>query len=107
MSERNFNVQFKECSISFIVPISKITCGTRGLVKTMAKTFASLRDYSKQDEEKYEYDCMRIVFEYADAHAATWCELAPMGDSAVVTLYFVDTARMVKFQEAVESLTVK
>lgn len=111
MSERNFNIQFKECAISVIVPVKNILCNTRGLVKTVAKTFASLRDCSKQDEEKVEYDCMRAMLEYADIHGATWCELTPASVSAIVTLYFTDTTDLIKFKEgvakAVESVAMK
>lgn len=104
MSERNFNIQFKECAISFSMPISNIICNTRGLVKTVEKTFTSLREKSNQHEEKVGYDRMRVMFEYADMHGATWCELMPAGESAIITLYFADTTGMIKFKEGIEEV---
>ena len=101
MSERSFNIRIKECSISFVVPISKVFCNTRGLVKTVKKLFASLRDCSEQHEEKVEYNLMRDMFEHADMHGATWCEITPVDESAVVTLYFADITGMINFQEGV------
>ena len=102
MSECSFNVQFKECGISFVVPISKMLCDTHGLVKTVEKMFASLRDSTKKHEDKVEYDRMRALLEYANSHGATWCELKPTNVSTVVTLYFTDTKSMVAFEEGVE-----
>ena len=101
MSERNFNVQFKECSISFTVHGSKIRCHTRGLVKTVAKTFASVRNCSKQHEDKVEYDRMRVMLEYADSHGATWCEIMSADASVIVTIYFDNTKSMIEFEEGV------
>ena len=104
MSERSFNMQVKECAISFVVPVTKILCHTRGLVKTLGKTFISLRDRSNQYEDKVEFDRLRVIFEYADKHGATWCELAPSGTSAIVTVYFSDITAMMKFKEGVEEV---
>ena len=111
MSERNFNVQFKECSISFTVHGSKIRCHTRGLVKTVAKTFASVRNCSKQHEDKVEYARMCAMLEHADSHGATWCEIVSADASVVVTIYFADTKSMIEFEEGIvgvlESMTMK
>ena len=111
MCERNFNIQFKECAISFIVPISKMLCDTHGLVKTVEKMFNSLRECSKQYEDKVEYDRIRAMLEYANSHRATWCELKPANESTVITVYFADTDGLIKFQEgvveAVECMAMK